>query len=583
MAKSRKVHQTRRGGGLFNRFRSWIGKPKKNTTVPRGPPLLQPSKTARSARTHYGTFPKSVVVQNPLSAAGVNGPRNNVSSLRITKPRGPRFSNLEPTPPNNVVVQNPLSDAVDPSNVTHESLGEGIERSLAFAFQKLDGGVPNPRKLRTTPQEKKILRERYLRAIYNPATQKFDADFKTLEQLSQELFGQPLAEFEKELQDWENGVTINRTLMGRVPFTASSSLYRLIPYFRASDREIQYVSNTEPYWCKGNVKTDDSIKTLNQNACVLVGENLHWFLNPEENPFATSGKLYIVIHPKFYARQIPPRYKSTYYQNAAVNQTYTSSLVPMQSKMLLANSSVLDALSKGGLTCIHPRLGWMLQTEAPELWNQFYWLPKFDAKGAPNYTAETDVREVEDFVPFRAALANSNLDKILRQTPLQKLLRIVLLTFQEASAMRRWSWTHNQKLCSDVYEKNYAVPPLNAELLRPDIQVGDYVFNEAEFNNKLVENQQWAAGTVLFRSWRDPKLRVLYNVSEAAYAAPQMSWATPTRRRNRVQEPIVPLAEEANVLEGFRQVAAQQQTRRVPYTRAPPAYRHLRKTRKAGF
>lgn len=109
-------------------------------------------------------------------------------------------------------------------------------------------------------------------------------------------------------------------------------------------------------------------------------------------------------------------------------------------------------ISEGKLILIHPRLGFIIQKMYPEVWASSYWFP-------------------------------SNIDP---------MTKIVLLTLQKYSALRRYDATEDDSWSSIIYKQNPFEPSTAYELKNPQLIVGSYKFNEAEFLEELMDNQIWA-------------------------------------------------------------------------------------------
>jgi hypothetical protein len=101
---------------------------------------------------------------------------------------------------------------------------------------------------------------------------------------------------------------------------------------------------------------------------------------------------------------------------------------------------------------IHPRLGFIIQKNYPDIWARSYWIP-------------------------------NNIDP---------MTKIVLLTLQKYSALRRYDVTEDDSWSSIIYKQNPFEPSTAYELKNPQLIVGRYTFNEAEFLRELIDNQIWA-------------------------------------------------------------------------------------------
>jgi len=174
---------------------------------------------------------------------------------------------------------------------------------------------------------------------------------------------------------------------------------------------------------------------------------------------------------------------------------------------------------------IEPRLGFLFQKEAPELWNRHYWLPKFSGEQnlLRNYNNQSNTRSNNG---SRMYLNESIINLVRKPNTVVDILRIVLLTLQKYSALRRFAFTKSPEWCSKIYSDYYVNNAV--ELLRPDIdflsyghtfsneeferESYGYVFNRKEFDKEFQDNQVWANSNkmILFKSFDDPKLLVFF-------------------------------------------------------------------------
>jgi hypothetical protein len=351
-----------------------------------------------------------------------------------------------------------------------------------------------------------------------------------------------MSSFDKELRAWEN-YHPNPMI---IPFAATSGFARLIGLILDTDRERQHFTNTDAQACIGNSNGSEkrslSAKTLNTDTCMVITNT------PDSlgNAMDTGDTFYIVINPKFWTRGASGRYQSKYYK---INKP---TFATIQTKYALVNSSIQDAFLNKGLILIEPRLGFLFQKEAPELWNRHYWLPKFSTNPAlvHNYNNQSNVRNNNG---SRMYLNEAIVNDIRKPDSVKDVLRIVLLTLQKYSSLRRFAYTKNPDLCSQIYSDYYVNNAV--ELLRPDIALpvsdGDlpdskYTFNRQEFDTEFVNNQRWAnpKGIALFKSFDDPRLQVFFKTNPAKLANPTaygFMWLKPRYKKRFMQVPIDPL------------------------------------------
>jgi hypothetical protein len=139
------------------------------------------------------------------------------------------------------------------------------------------------------------------------------------------------------------------------------------------------------------------------------------------------------------------------------------------------------------------------------------------------------------------------------------------LTLQKYSALRRFAFTKDPDVCSQIYSEYYVNNA--AELLRPNVdlpQVG-YNFNREEFDKEFADNQRWAhsKGIALFKSYDDPRLHVFFRTNPAKLANFAPSWFKMRYRKDVMQVPIEPLP---NVEAMVNRANAFSPNQQVPYT-----------------
>jgi hypothetical protein len=509
----RTLKSRKRGGGIFNVFTR-----KKVAPAPSVTPA--PKKSFFSRFTRKNVQPVETV--NPAFALA-----------QTSKPSKSFFSRFSRKKPNNVKTTNPISILKERR---YESVQEGIERSMSFAFQKLDGGRVDPEKLYLSPEEKKILQARVLSVVREQG--EYFGNNETQNEIDvfcQALFGQSLTSFDKELRAWENSHP-NPMI---IPFAATSAFARLIGLILDTDRERQHYTNTDAQACIGNSngteKRSLSAKTLNTDTCMVITNT------PDslENAMEIGDTFYIIVNPKFWTRGASGRYQSKYYK---VNKP---TFATIQTKYAVANSSIQDAFLNKGLTLIEPRLGFLFQKEAPELWNRHYWLPKFSTNPAlvHNYNDKSNIRNNNG---SRMYLNEAIVNDVRKPDSVKDVLRIVLLTLQKYSSLRRFAFTKNPTLCSQIYSDYYVNNAV--ELLRPDVDLPEsgYKFNRDEFDKEFADNQRWAnpKGIALFKSFDDPRLQVFFKTTAAKLANPTVHgfvWLKLRFRKNVMEVPFEPL------------------------------------------
>lgn len=513
---ARTLKSKKRGGGLFNFFTR-----KKVAPAPSLAPAPKKSFFNRFTRKNV----KPVETINPASVISrTNTPKTSRSFFS-------RFSRKKPN--TTVKITNPISVL---NNKRYETPSEGIERSMSFAFQKLDGGQVNNQKLFLSPEEKKILQVRILSAIRQ-------SSFNDINSICETIFGEPESSFNVELRAWENSHP--NPLV--VPFPASSGFARLIGLIMDTDRERQHFTNTDAQACKansnGNQKRSLSAKTLNTDTCMVIANTPAGL----DNAMELGNTFYIMINPKFWIHGSTSRYQTPYYKVDRPN------FATIETRYALANSSIQDAFLNKGLMLIEPRLGFLFQKEAPELWNRHYWLPKFSTKhnGVRNYSKKSNTRSNNG---SRMYLNKAIVNDIRAPDRVRDILRIVVLTLQKYSALRRFAFTKSPEWCSKIYSDSYT--SIATELLRPDIDFPPYgyTFNREEFDKEFQDNQRWAnpKGNIGFKSFDDPRLQVFFNTYPNKLANPLVhgfDWLQEQYRKDVMEVQIEPLKNVEELVE----------------------------------
>ena len=510
----RTLKSRKRGGGLFNFFSGKKVAP-------------APSVVSAPKKSFFNRFTRKTV--QPVKT--VNPAFALAQTPKTSKSFFSRFSRKK-KPNNTVKTINPIKTVMNSKQ--YEDVASGIERSMAFTFQKLDGGQVNPQKIYISPNEKKVLQIRFLDAIRQSGHNSYDdIDFN---ELSETLFAESLYQFNNELREWENIHHPNPMI---IPFPSSGSLDRLIGLILDTDRERQHFTNIDTQTCVANQNGDQvrslAPKTLNTNNCMVITNT------PDALEYAMGlgSTFYIVVSPKAWSKSTTGRYKSPYYKPSEYL------FDGIQTKYALVNSSVQDAFLNEGLMLVEPRLGFLIQKEGPELWNRRYWLPKFSTKGelVRNYKGISNTRNNDG---SRMYLNEDIVNLVRKPDSVKDVLRIVLLTLQKYSSLRRFAFTKSPEWCSRIYSDPYTN---NAtELLRPDVDIPEsgYTFNREEFDKEFQDNQRWAnpKGIALFKSFDDPRLQVFFKTTPTKLANPTgygFMWFKLRYKKNAMEVPIEPL------------------------------------------
>ena len=322
--------------------------------------------------------------------------------------------------------------------IPYESFREGIERSFVFAYYKyknmpLDYSV---KKLRS--EEKKELQDAV--NAYGDDTDSIVRDVFHMNSID---------DFNIELANWEYakslGGILNKSTNPKKAESYSKGLERLLPHIKRTDRELDYHSDIDKFQCPdpskwGNIEAKDNI-------CFYVCPSFNNFFTKfmEETPSEAQG--YYIVLNKY---DIPSKH--------------------IRARSISNISFIKDAFVQRDVCLVHPRLGWLIQKNVPNLWNQTYWIQ-----------------------PNKRSIFSSTMDDIDR---------IVILTLQKYTVFRRYLATGDSDWCPDVYSHNPKEIYMAHELKNPQYLAHIYNFNEAEFLEELIENQNWA-GKVKYNTLQD--------------------------------------------------------------------------------
>jgi hypothetical protein len=403
----------------------------------------------------------------------------------------------------------------------YEPIDHAYERDMLFLYQTMKGinSFTNPRDLLSN-KEKSELRKNVLKNMYNIKTDRFirPTSDESYEKLINNLTRLDKKTFDTTLQTYEMEPPAGMVSNGLLPTPAARYINRLINPVLFTDDEFKRFTEKEKLHCTINVIFENDKTNMKQNICVLLGYSIPALFDGIDNNFSLFGSaLYMVIHPYYHPDAAGQKYTKQYYDTSIDNERWF-----MADSEKFAKSKIIeDVMKNKGLQLIHPRLGTMFQIQLASLWNQGYFNPSVDP---------TD--------------------------------RIVILTLQKYAAIRRYTWTKNPSLASEVYEVN----PKNIanELRAPYFTLPGKTFDSQEFFKEFRDNQLWAGGRVRYNSYSDPKLNKILptnpdfniiqmakNVSEKSLnnyplggVNPVFPWFSPDTKRDEEEIPIPPLSEE---------------------------------------
>ena len=406
-----------------------------------------------------------------------------------------------------------------------------IQKELYFVGKSLGGEFPyvpeNQPVPYLTPDEKHLLRERLVK--YGIPRLQASERSRTQEQkkmqddlLIQTVFGHDPNNFRDRFWTWSHE---RSAVPGKRPNPMQGSIGRLLPTLYYTDRELDYLGNS---WDLGGNCTLDSFtsegKSLQDPKACVASANTIDFLDTSKTPQEPfSDEFYIILHPHYFSTPGFQRGINRFYPNRKHFQRQ------IQLRLLPAHSSIVDAFANKGVMLVHPRLGWILQRDAPELWTMSYDLPFAPSQKPSNILSGNP----------------PNFNAIREESKLNKLLRVIVLTLQKYTILRRWAWTKSPIWCSDVYETPFM--RLAPELLRPDLHGDLYEFDLNQFNTELYDNQIWAAGTTIARNLdhlqTDPRFHALFDVDEEELSKPSFPWMIQETRQAEMRIRIPPLPE----------------------------------------
>lgn len=443
-----------RGAGFFNRVRSFFTR-KAPAVVPMPP---QTFAAATYARPSQVTIP-----QNYAQRLSRTATRRAATQKRgffrnfLRKPRAvPEPEPILTQIPKYPTMNTQLLTARRAAESEQASFGSEMDRIFAWMYQKYKKTPQNLSIEKLTPQQLSELRRAAL--LQMSQTGKVQQP-KDQNDFSQALFGVSVNEFNRELAAIEKRIPKS----GLKPTSPAGSLPRLLSLLMKTDREMEQTKNKERYWCNA-MEGSDSIKSLKNVTCIAVDSSIPRWLSVKEELPGLEHTLFVIVNPRFYPND--QRYKQNQYNLSAGRQP----------DMILSNelekvSFVRDALdSRNGVTLIHPRLGFLILREFPQLWSE----------------------------------------QTSQGSRLGKAEMITLLTLQKQAAIRRQMWTKDPKLAGEV-QSSHPLDIANElrapyfELQGPDNRESSK-FDSKEFFRELRENQIWAIGYVKQDSQSDPGL-----------------------------------------------------------------------------
>lgn len=560
----RRRNQSRRGGGFFNTLKGMFTRKKAQA----------PTKLYYDMNTPTAAAPAAIpapVTQRPRFTIKSLFARKNTPAAhapeRTLRPRSTvagifgKQSRVVPQPATLAPISIP---PIRPSNASpvfgekrNETAMEGQLKDISFAYQKFKGQRPSIQKIDVSDAEWSELRLALLTAIYS------QGDEWSEESICQTLFSQPLDSFDEELRAFER-LEYDPDIF---PFASANGLGRLIPQILRTRRELERYAFSDGCYPPYLGRTIDQAKSFRSPFCIFLTNTWDKVQGTLEMGREEIADSFIVVNPKFYStyNHLYPYHKANMVQRDGEPRGHVPS-IDIPSDRFLAAPAIVDAFLQKGLTIIAPKLGYLVQKEAPELWNKQYWLPKLDP-GKPNYTSQTNQRNTRLYRSRLQPISEVNTDYIRASKPVRDAVRIVILTLQKYAAIRRWCWSKDPTFASQIYEKNYRDKDIAVELLRPDLDEPDqgYWFDKGAFDRELQENQRWVAGNVYFSSYTDVRLKEYLGAPEHLLSIPHIAALAPRLKKEFMQIPLDPLPEEA---EARRLVQAGRTARPLPYTEA---------------
>jgi hypothetical protein len=487
----RKNSQGQTGGGVLGNLSRRITGRKKTSPSPSPSPSSSP----------YNVGP---YVPKNWAEPIVSAPKKpGVFSGLFRRSSQPQYVNKNLNTPFNNPVSNENVERVKKSfrESSIENYDEGTMRVFAYIYQKMMRQPYNPNKITLTPTELRDLKRRALTAY------SIDGKFvpgKDMNELSLELFGIPLKEFNDEYIIFEDTLTPDR----RRPFHPFGGLARIFPTLFKSDIEREYNITQATKQC-ALASIRNNITTLQDSSvCVIVTRSIERIPSSLEQ---FPGIMYLVVLPQYTPVQM---------NHFSENSTYTmgtkASHILHYINELDEISYIQDAFKYGGVQLIHPRLGFLLQTQKPEFYGQTLFLPTY-----------TDPRD-----------------------------RIAVLTLQKYAAIRRYMWTKNPFFSAEVY----MVDPITIadELRAPYIELSGEKFNielpgekfdSAAFFKEFRGNQKFVDpnGKVKYTTYSDPALDRILPRQGRTTVETILPWMTKDTYRSEAKIPIMPLPEQKYV------------------------------------
>lgn len=464
----RKNRQRQTGAGIIGRLRGFLSRKKVPKTT--GPnvsknwanPIVQNKPSFFSRLFRRSSQPKPQYVNTNLNIP-FNNPVSKEDVERVKK-------------------------SYRESDIEIEGYDEGTMRAFAYIYQKMKRQEYNPNKITLTPTELRDLKRRALLA--HSTDGKFDPD-KDLDELSQKLFGMSLKEFNDEYREFQN----SRTPDGRAPFHPFGELARIFPTLFKSDIERKYnITQANKQCALASIR--NNITTLQDSSvCVIVTRSI------ERIPGSLQqfpGIMYLVVFPQY-----TPVTMNHFSENSTYTMGTKASHILHYINELDEVLYVQDAFKYGGVQLIHPRLGFLLQTQKPKFYGQSLFLPTY-----------TDPRD-----------------------------RIAVLTLQKYAAIRRYMWTKNPFSAAEVYMVD---PKTIADELRaPYIELPDEKFDSAAFFKEFRGNQKFVDPNkkAKYTSYSDPALDRILPRQGRTTVETILPWMTEKSLRNEAKIPIEPIPE----------------------------------------
>jgi hypothetical protein len=415
------------------------------------------------------------------------------------------------------------------SSDEYQSMKDAYEREFMFLYEKIKNQqkpvIRNPNN-KLSQREKSELKMRILELMYDPLKDMFvypienmNTFIKSLTGLDENTFNIQMEAYVKFIPKVITMSAFNRyqePKKQKIPIPAARGIARLIGPALYTDEELTRITDMETKLCRATPFTN-VVTSMKQGACVALSysiQDLLENLQPSGKFGSDPNVMYVVIQPTFHPKATEQKYRGRVYYNVVnLRQTDTNSIELGD----IGSSKVLaDVFANKGLELIHPRLGCLLQMELPALWNKSYF----------------------------------------NVSSLDKTDCVVVLTLQKYAAIRRYMWSKDPALASQVYEVD---PTTIADELRaPYLTLPGQSFNSNAFFKEFRNNQLWAGGSVRYTSYSDPGLqkilpsdsslnqqRQLRSQNNANYA--MLPWYIPGESHPVEQTPIPKISEEDSV------------------------------------